>query len=189
MHLLLNFLLLIGENWVFGSNLCSLISILLITHNVHTQSFLMLARRSLDRVSIRSRISSICVGICHVVSLFMLTISHSHHRFRVWGWIMIRMEIRIRHAFILLLYVVLVWVDIICHLRSSLAWSSTVNTLSIIWHHLRITLRRVWILVKVIDRYLCILSRHHLLLLGCHGSEGSTILLSCCWIRRARNIF
>jgi hypothetical protein len=189
LHLLLNFLLLIGKDWVFGCDLSSLISNLLITHNIHTHSFLVLAWRSLDRISVRSRISSICIGISHVISLFMLTICHSHHRFRVWWRIVIRMEIWIWHAFVLLLYVVLVWVHIVCHLRSSLTWASTINTLSIIWHHLRITLRRVWILVKIIARYLSILSRHHLLLLGCHGSEGSTILLSCCWIRCARDVF
>lgn len=187
---MLNFLLLICENRVFWCDLSSLISNLLITRNIHAQSFLMLAGRPLDGISVGPWISSVCIGISHVVSLFMLTICcHSHHGFRVWWWIMIRVEIWIRHAFVLLLYVVLVWVHRICHLRSSLAWSSPIDTLPIIWQHLSVALGWIWILVKISDRYLTILSSHHLLLLGCHGSEGSTILLSCSWIRSAWNVF
>lgn len=153
----------------------------------------MLAGRSLNGISVRSWVSSIGIRVCKI-SLFMLIICHSHHRFSVRRWIMIWMELWSWHAFSLRFYVVLVWVHCIGYWIDSLAWSCSIDTRSVIWHILLVALRWIWILVlvlvKISDRNLSILSHYLLLLLlGCHCSEGSTILLSCRWIRCARNIF
>lgn len=135
LHLLLNLLLLISENRMFRRHLLSSISYLLGTNDIHTQGLLVFRRRTLDRIGIRSRVCSVSISVCHVVSRLLLGPRYSHHWLCIWWWILVRVKIRIRHALIVRLdVVVLIRIYTVTHLVYTLARDCTaVHTLSV-WY-------------------------------------------------------
>lgn len=135
LHLLLNLLLLISENRMFRRHLLSSISYLLGTNDIHAQSLLVFRRRTLDRIGIRSRVCSVSISVCHVVSRLLLGPRYSDHWLCIWWWILIRVKVRIRHTLIVRLYVVvLIRIYTVTYLVYTLTRACTpVHTLSV-WY-------------------------------------------------------
>jgi len=135
LHLLLNLLLLISKNRMFRRDLLSSISYLLWTNDIHAHSLLMFGRRTLDRIGIRSRVCSVSISVCHVVSRLLLGTRYSNHWLCIWWWILVWVKVRIRHALIVRLdVIVLIRIYTVAHLVYTLARACTaVHTLSV-WY-------------------------------------------------------
>ena len=89
----MHFLLFIGQDGVFTGT---------ISRGVHASDSLVFIGGTLNRIGIWSWICSIRISVRQVISFLDLR-CHSHHWFVIYWWIVVRIEIRIRHTLVIIL--------------------------------------------------------------------------------------